>query len=319
MARYAKVDRRIWNDAHFRSLSERGKLVFLFALTHPSLTMLGAMRATVPGLAAELDMPLEAFTKAFGEALAKGVVKHDPQASCLWLPNFLKYNKPESPNVVRAWPDAFDLIPECDLKSNMLERLKAFIEGLSEGFREAFREAFGKPSESLPEALAESVTVTVTETGTVKDISEAKASSPRRDADGGNQPTEIIDFWNAATYKKLPQAKSTTKRKQLIKTRLREPGWLNDFQAACRYVADTAFYRGDNERGWVASIDFLLRPDKATELAEKAAQPAPIDRFGKPMASAEQRPKSQYELEAEAQIAEQRRLREQHSRGEQVQ
>jgi hypothetical protein len=176
MARYAKVDRRIWNDARFRSLSERGKLVFLFALTHPSLTMLGAMRATVPGLAAELEMPSEAFAEAFGEALSKGIVKHDPQASCLWFPNFAKYNKPESPNVIRAWPDAFDLIPECGLKWQLLEQLKTFVEGLSEGFREAFAEGFGKTSERLPEGLAESVTVT----GTVQEISSDVETSGDR-------------------------------------------------------------------------------------------------------------------------------------------
>jgi hypothetical protein len=142
MARYAKVDRRIWNDARFRSLSERGKLVFLFVLTHPTLTMLGAMRASEAGLAAELEMAPEGFREAFTEALSKGLAKHDARASFLWLPNFLKYNKPESPNVVKAWPDAFDLIPECELKCQLFEQLKAFAEGLTSGFREAFR----KPS-----------------------------------------------------------------------------------------------------------------------------------------------------------------------------
>jgi len=165
MARYAKVDRRIWFDARFRSLTERGKLVFLFALTHPSMTMLGAMRATIPGLAAELEIPMEAFQEAFGEALAKGIVRYDLGASLLWFPNFLKYNRPESPNVVRSWPDAFELIPECGLKCELFEQLKGFIKGLSEGFQEAFREGF-------PEGYAESVAVTVTGT-VIKNTSEA--------------------------------------------------------------------------------------------------------------------------------------------------
>ncbi len=44
MGRYRKVETRIWNDATFRSLSDDGKLLFLFVLTHPSQTSLGAMR-----------------------------------------------------------------------------------------------------------------------------------------------------------------------------------------------------------------------------------------------------------------------------------
>ncbi len=142
MARYRKIDTRIWNDAKFNALSERGKLVFFYELTHPNLTMLGAMRATVPGLAAELGMQTEAFAEAFREALAKGMAKHDEKASFLWLPNFLKYNKPESPNVVKSWPDAFDLLPECTMKSELFQQLKAFAEGMTKGFNEAFAEAF---------------------------------------------------------------------------------------------------------------------------------------------------------------------------------
>jgi hypothetical protein len=123
--------------------------------------MLGAMRATEAGLAAELEMPAEGFREAFGEALSKALVKHDSRASFLWLPNFLKYNKPESPNVVRSWPNAFDLIPECDFKYQLFEQLKDFIEGLSEAFPKAFDEAFPKGyAKDYGESVAVAVTVT---------------------------------------------------------------------------------------------------------------------------------------------------------------
>jgi hypothetical protein len=145
VGRYRKIDTRVWNDAKFNALSERGKLVFFFLLTHPNLTMLGAMRATIPGLTAELGMPAEAFAKAFGEVLSKGMVKHDQSASFFWLPNFLKYNRPESPNVVKSWPDAFDLLPGCQLKGQLFQHLKAFAEGLTKGFQEAF--AKGMPNQ----------------------------------------------------------------------------------------------------------------------------------------------------------------------------
>ena len=89
-------------------------------------------------------MDIEAFTKAFQEALVKGMAKHDSASSFLWLPNFLKYNKPESPNVVKSWPEAFDLLPECYMKADLLQQLKGFIQGLTKGFQEAFKEAFAK-------------------------------------------------------------------------------------------------------------------------------------------------------------------------------
>lgn len=138
MGRYRKIDTRIWNDAKFRNLSDRAKLAFFFLLTHPHMTSLGAMRATVPGLAMEIGWPEKAFREAFREALAKGMAKHDEEACFLCLPNFIRYNPPESPNVVKSWLTCVDLLPECESKVQLLQHVKAFGEGLGEGFRKAF-------------------------------------------------------------------------------------------------------------------------------------------------------------------------------------
>lgn len=144
MSRYRKVDPRIWNDAKFRALGNHAKLVFFMLLTHPNMTALGAMRATVAGLSEELGWPVDSFRKAFEEVLAQGLAEHSGEACFVALPNFIKYNPPESPNVIKAWVGALDLLPECDLKSKCLQRAKLFTEGLTEGFVKAFREAFAQ-------------------------------------------------------------------------------------------------------------------------------------------------------------------------------
>lgn len=144
MARFRKIDPRIWNDEKFRGLSDAGKLAFLFLLTHPHMTALGAMRATLAGLAEELGWQTEAFREAFREALAKGMADHDSEACLIALPNFIRYNGPESPNVVKAWVGSLDLLPECSLKTRVIARAKAFAEALPKAFREALPEAFAK-------------------------------------------------------------------------------------------------------------------------------------------------------------------------------
>lgn len=144
MAHFRKVDVRIWNDAKFNELSHLAKLIFIFLITHPSMTMLGAMRATQAGLAEELQTSPEAFREAFAEVLAKGLAKVDQKASCIWLPNFLKYQSAESPNVLRNWVKQVEFIPECGLKTLAVAGLKDYAEASGEAFRKAFREAFGK-------------------------------------------------------------------------------------------------------------------------------------------------------------------------------
>jgi len=120
MARYRKISTVIWNDEKFRNLSDNGKLVFLFLLTHPHMTALGAMRATLAGLAAELGWTMERLSKAFQEASEKGIAKVDPAACGVFLPNFVKHNPPESPNVIKAWASSYENIPECNLKLRRL-------------------------------------------------------------------------------------------------------------------------------------------------------------------------------------------------------
>lgn len=146
MSKYRKVDPRIWNDAKFRDLSDNAKLVFFMLLTHPNMTSIGAMRATIAGLAEEMNWTQEAFREAFREGLVKGLLEHDQKACFVGLPNFIKYNAPESPNVVKAWVSALDLLPECDLKDSLIHRVKAFLKAFNEAFLKAFDEAFDKTS-----------------------------------------------------------------------------------------------------------------------------------------------------------------------------
>ena len=144
MSRYRKIDVRIWNDEKFCQMSDEGKLCFIFVMTHPNMTPLGAMRATLGGLAEELGWSSEAFRKAFGEALSKGMAEHDPKAHFVGLPNFVKYNQPENPNVIKAWAKCLDLIPECRLKTKAIQRAASFVNMGSKAFHEAFAKAFGE-------------------------------------------------------------------------------------------------------------------------------------------------------------------------------
>lgn len=144
MSRYRKVDPRIWNDAKFMSLSDKGKLVFFFILTHPHMTAIGAMRASTAGLSAEMGWEVKAFREAFMEAFLNGMVEYDEKASMICLPNFLKYNSPESPNVVKAWANALDLLPECELLAGVLRRAINKLEGMGKAFLEALPEGFAK-------------------------------------------------------------------------------------------------------------------------------------------------------------------------------
>ncbi|MGP2491077.1 hypothetical protein ACTDI4_05550 [Mesorhizobium sp. PUT5] len=141
MSHYRKIDVRIWNDAKFQALSDTAKLCFFLLLTHPNMTALGAMRGTPEGLSAELKDFREAFPDAFREVLSKGMADYDAEARLIALPNFVRYNPPTSPNVVKAWVGALEYLPESPLKALVVQRVVAFAEGMSKGFRQAIPQA----------------------------------------------------------------------------------------------------------------------------------------------------------------------------------
>jgi hypothetical protein len=151
MARYRKIDPRIWNDEKFRAFSDDGKLAFLFVLTHPSMTAVGAMRGTVAGLAAELKWPTERTRDAMSAPISEAMLDVDDEASFIGVRNFLRYNEPEGPNsVAKAWVEALDLIPECDGKRRLIARCRAYLDERSKKFRDALPDAIW---DAFPDAI----------------------------------------------------------------------------------------------------------------------------------------------------------------------
>lgn len=148
MSRYRKLEVRTWSDAKFMQLSPMppsGQGLWLYLLSGPHTGPIpGLFRTGRAAMAEELNWDIKAFDKAFGEVLAQGMVKADFESKLVWIPNAIKHNKPESPNVVRNWGKEFDLLPECQLKTEALIELKSFIDALGEGYKKAFKEAFAE-------------------------------------------------------------------------------------------------------------------------------------------------------------------------------
>lgn len=163
MARYyRKVEIAMWIDDRFRSLSSappNAQTLWFYLLTGPrTVSLPGIVIGREAVLADDLGWPMEGFREAFGEVSREGLAKANWKAGLVVLERALfdsfgeprESSKPESPNVIKHWEKSWDLIPECELKSQYLRQLGSFCEALGEGFakayREAFRKALAKPS-----------------------------------------------------------------------------------------------------------------------------------------------------------------------------
>ena len=146
---YRKVEVRMWSDAKFMGLTPMlpsGQALWLFLLTGPYTGPIpGVFRAGRASLAEALGWEQEDFDKAFKEAFDQGMVKADWKARLVWIPNAIKSNRPASPNVVISWANEWELLPECTMKSDVFDYLKASIHAVGESFGKAFDKAIRKP------------------------------------------------------------------------------------------------------------------------------------------------------------------------------
>ena len=154
MSRYRKIHVRMWGDEKFKSLSHpppNGQSLWIYLLTGPHTGPIpGIFSAGEAAMAESLEWPLKGFREAFREVFVKGMAKADWKVRLVFVPKALKYNQPESPNVVKSWRHAFDELPECRLKVEIYQYLKGFTEGLPEAFNKAFVEAL---PEAYPKAM----------------------------------------------------------------------------------------------------------------------------------------------------------------------
>lgn len=304
--RYRKVAVRIHNDDHFRALSSpkaNAQTLFFYLLTAPETNALpGLLRLGEAQLAEHHRWSIEATRKCLSEIIGFGMMDFDAINRVMWLPNAIRYNEPESPNVVRAWAKAADEIPDCQLKWSALMEMKQWCDAKGEGFSRAFRDVFiesfpqafsvqeienkgreaeslnARPRESLPESLSL--------------ISSSSSSSkketplpPKGDLPPKAAPNEawVLQTWNAAVEPPVRRAEAISgSRARAAKARLAEPGFRDAWPAICQRINASPFCRGVNDRGWTAGIDFALRAGVWQRVIEgefDAATPKNVDAF----------------------------------------
>lgn len=142
MSRHRKIDVRIWGDQKFRNLSAPqpcAQWLWVYLMTGPHTTSVpGISHIGEAALAEALGWSRKAFRVAFNELARQKMVFADWDARVIWIPNSIRYNSPESPNVVISWHTVWDEIPECDIKKQAYEHIAAFLNECGEAFARAW-------------------------------------------------------------------------------------------------------------------------------------------------------------------------------------
>jgi hypothetical protein len=96
-----------------------------------------------------------------------------------------------------------------------------------------------------------------------------------RDSPNGEEtpptPSMVVEAWNeVALANGLSQvAKMTDERTKRLKARIADHGSA-EIIAGIKTIPESAFLMGENDRGWKANFDWMLRPDMCAKLLEGA-------------------------------------------------
>lgn len=206
---YRKVKISMWDDTKFQQLSPlppSGQSLFIYLLTGPCTGIIpGLFRAGRAAMAEELGWDIEDYDLALGELITLGMVKADLKARLFWVPNAAKHNAPNSGNVVKAWANAFNYLPECELKWEAYEVLQAACYGVSKAMGKAFDMAMPLPKDK-PNALPSGIQKAVNSKQILEDkntLSDSIKQPNRTDDDPPDSIRQAFEkiFWPAGLRK----------------------------------------------------------------------------------------------------------------------
>jgi hypothetical protein len=86
---------------------------------------------------------------------------------------------------------------------------------------------------------------------------------------------DLLELWNATTKPPIPRCRELTDdRRRKIRTRIAARPSLAEWRKAFEAIQSTPFYRGENDRGWTADFDWVLKNDTTiTKVLERARTP----------------------------------------------
>ena len=119
MAKYRKIDPRIWNDEKFRGLSSGIKLVALYCLT-AQCNRIGIFRFSVALAAEDMGLSTEVVGKSLDTLCDTLSWKYDKANRILYFPHWWRYNNPGSSKTMAGLLTDLHELPQTPLLADFM-------------------------------------------------------------------------------------------------------------------------------------------------------------------------------------------------------
>jgi hypothetical protein len=186
MARYCKVEIRMWGDEKFASLSPlkpSGQALWLALLIGPWPRFIpGVIPVGLGALSDTIRWKKNALLKFLNEIRSKKMIDYDMAAGLIVVHNALRLNFPTSSKVVLGWRNAWLDVPECPLKKQLAQQLRAVV---GAKFPEAVEAVLGRyDSDIISDITGDTVSGTICQANSIKEIVKIYPPPPKGEKGG---------------------------------------------------------------------------------------------------------------------------------------
>ncbi len=221
VSRYSKVFVKIWSSKDFRSLSDNGKLTFMYLLTSPHRNMGGYYVLPFPYLCFDVGLSEQDARAALQEIVDTGMAMYDYDTHVVLVSNWFRYNPIENTNQAKGLNRQLGEMPASFLFSYFAEQVEEhckFPETVLKGLEEEISiRNKPDPEDSSSESKENTVESRVSDT-----LSEDKGNCSETLSKPLANPSETLSkpFRN-----RIPNQEQEQEQKQKAEDRNRKGVW----------------------------------------------------------------------------------------------
>lgn len=135
MRKYGTVDTCFWTDGKIRTLSEKGKFLFLYLLTCQHSNAIGCYRLPLAYISSDLKWTPETVTQTVTQTVSIGLIEYDFDREIVWLKNFFKHNTIDNPNVAKGCISHIEVLDkDSPIFPSFIKSLIIFSERFPKGY-----------------------------------------------------------------------------------------------------------------------------------------------------------------------------------------
>jgi len=310
---YTKIRESFWTDEKVCRIPDKGKLAYLYLLTSPHRNILGLYRLPVAYMACDLCWEPREANEAIKCLEEAGLIVYDEKSAFVLVRGFLKHNRPENPNQIKAAMarlkevEGNPLLPALYQELNGMEdtcldplrnRLETLLDPFgnsSETVREPFGNRFGTVSDKEEEEEEEEEKEKGEEEEEEEEEGRPRICAARKSlSPGGDQPhkprlsrikvpyQQIVDLYNNLCPGLPKVVTLNDERKRALSARWHTSPefqtlafWQGFWERV--WLADWLCGRieGKDGRSFMADFDWCIRPRNFTRIIEGRYDPKP--------------------------------------------